>query len=198
MSETMRDFKIFLSAGIPTPDKDGYYGTTNDAAIAGAVMAFTRVCAEYNIPFYFGGQPAITPLVWSVAKDYNKYFENLLTIYQSRKWEHYTPKEVSYFRKIVWTQADEDKEISLLTMRTRMFSENKTPIAVFIGGADGVVREYELIKKISPETKIIAFQSAGGGSAEVYLKEGLDDFILKDNFAYYQIFKRLFYEFRDQ
>lgn len=194
----MKNFKIFLSAGIPTPDKEGYYGTTNDAAIAGAVMAFTRVCAEYNIPFYFGGQPAITPLVWSVAKDYNKYFENLLTIYQSKKWEHYTPKEVVYFKKIVWTQAVEDKEESLLMMRSKMFSENDTPIAIFIGGADGVVREYELIKKISPETKIVAFESAGGGSAEVFQKEGLTDVRLKDNFAYYQIFKRLLNEYRDR
>lgn len=194
----MKNFKVFLSAGIPTPDKVGYYGTTNDAAIAGAVMAFTRVCAEYNIPFYFGGQPAITPLVWSVAKDYNKYFENLLTIYQSKKWERFTPKEVIYFKKIVWAQAVEDKEESLLMMRSKMFSENNTPIAIFIGGADGVVREYELIKKISPETKIVAFESAGGGSAEVFQKEGLTDDRLKDNFAYYQIFKRLLNEYRDR
>lgn len=194
----MKNFKIFLSAGIPTPDKVGYYGTTNDAAIAGAVMAFTRVCAEYNIPFYFGGQPAITPLVWSVAKDYNKYFENLLTIYQSKKWEKFTPKEVVYFKKIVWAQAVEDKEESLLMMRSKMFSENNTPIAIFIGGADGVVREYELIKKISPDTKIVAFESAGGGSAEVFQKEGLTDVRLKDNFAYYQIFKRLLDEYRDR
>lgn len=70
----MDKYKLFLSASIPTQGRE-YYGSTNDAAITGAVMAFTRVCAEYSIPFYFGGHPAVTPLVWSVAKDYNKYFE---------------------------------------------------------------------------------------------------------------------------
>lgn len=194
----MNNFKIFLSAGIPSPNKEGYYGTTNDAAITSAVMAFTRVCAEYNIPFYFGGQPAITPLVWSVAKDYNKYFYNLLTIYQSRQWEKYTPKEVVYFRKIVWTVAGKDEDSSLFIMRTKMFTENKTPIAIFIGGADGVVREYEMLKHLSPDTKIIAFDSVGGGSSEVFRKEGLTDVLLKDNFAYYQIFKRLLHEYRNE
>lgn len=94
----MDKYKVFLSASIPTQGRE-YYGSTNDAAITGAVMAFTRVCAEYNIPFYFGGHPAVTPLVWSVAKDYNKYFENLLSIYQSRKWEGFQPQQVSYFKK---------------------------------------------------------------------------------------------------
>lgn len=194
----MKDVKIFLSAGIPTPDKVGFYGTTNDAAIAGAVMAFTRVCAEYNIPFYFGGQPTITPLVWSVAKDYNSYFERLLTIYQSRKWEDKTPKEVVYFRKIVWTQAGVDRDSSLLTMRTKMFEDNETPLAVFIGGADGVVAEYEMLKKISPQTRIIAFDSVGGGSSLVFNMEGITDRFLKDNFAYYQIFRRLLKDYRKE
>lgn len=187
----MKDVKIFLSAGIPTPKKIKYYGTTNDAAIASAVMAFTRVCAEYNIPFYFGGQPAITPLVWSVAKDFNKYFDSLLTIYQSRRWDKLTPKEVAYFRKIVWTTEGIDDDASLITMRTKMFTENKTTLAVFIGGADGVVSEYEMIKSLSPQTKIIAFESTGGGSADVFKMEGLSDNMLKNNMAFYQIFKRL-------
>lgn len=193
----MKDVKIFLSAGIPSPNKKEYYGTTNDAAIAGAVMAFTRVCAEYNIPFYFGGQPAITPLVWSVAKDYNKYFENLLTIYQSLRWANKTPKEVVYFQKIVWTQEDIDDDTSLITMRTKMFTENKTTLAVFIGGADGVVSEYEMIKELSPQTKIIAFESTGGGSADVFKMEGLSDNLLRNNMAFYQIFKRLFKEYTE-
>lgn len=54
----MDKYKLFLSASIPTQGRE-YYGSTNDAAITGAVMAFTRVCAEYSIPFYFGGHPAV-------------------------------------------------------------------------------------------------------------------------------------------
>lgn len=191
----MDKYKLFLSASIPTQGRE-YYGSTNDAAITGAVMAFTRVCAEYSIPFYFGGHPAVTPLVWSVAKDYNKYFENLLSIYQSRKWEGFQPQQVSYFKKIIWTNAGHGREDSLEIMRTRMFTENKTAVAVFIGGMQGVIDEYHLLKKISPNTKIIAFKSTGGASADVYEEEGIEIGELQNSFAYYQIFKKLLKDYQ--
>lgn len=190
----MANYKIFLSAGIPSEGRE-YYGTSKDAAIADAVMAFTRVCAENDIPFYFGGQPAITPLVWSVAKDYNAYFGELLTIYQSKQWEQITPKEVDFFKNIVWTEAGEDTASSLLKMRNQMFSENETPLAIFIGGMNGIKDEYKLIKEISPKTRIIAFKSVGGASADVYEQEGVVMPELEHGFAYYQIMKKVLKEY---
>lgn len=57
---------IFLSASVPTPDRE-FYGTEDVFAIREAIIAFTTVCVDYGIRFYFGGHPAITPLVWQVA-----------------------------------------------------------------------------------------------------------------------------------
>ena len=58
---------IFLSASIPTPGME-YYGTENAPAIREAVMACTKVCMELKLPFYFGGHPAISPLIYQTAK----------------------------------------------------------------------------------------------------------------------------------
>ena len=92
---------IFLSASIPTPGRE-FYGTEDIVAIREAVMAFTFVCVENKIPFYFGGHPAITPIIWDVAKEYSPSYRELIKIYQSKWFEAQTPAEVDYFPNIVW------------------------------------------------------------------------------------------------
>jgi len=188
--------KIFLSAGIPDEGREGF-GTTNRAAVAAAVMAFTRVCTEYNIPFYFGGQPAITPLVWSVAKDFSTEIKPLITIYQSRYFEGKTPREVEYFENIVWTECVEnDLLASLEKMRRQMFSENETVAAIFIGGSNGIRDEYKLLEEMSPQTRMLPFASTGGVSKMMYERKKIDETELTESFAYYQIFKDLLKKYR--
>lgn len=192
-----KNSKIFLSAGIPSEGREGF-DTINRSATAGAVMAFTRVCAEYNIPFYFGGQPAITPLVWSVAKDFSKEERPLITIYQSLFFEGKTPREVDYFKNIVWTKKIEgDLPASIKAMRNQMFSENETVAAIFLGGSNGIRDEYKLLKDISPQTRMLPFASTGGVSKKMYESEKIDEKELTESFAYYQIFKDLLKGYKD-
>ena len=134
---------IFLSASIPAPGRE-FYGTEDVIAIREAVMAFTKVCMEKRFSFYFGGHPAITPLVWEVAKDYlHEEFRSLIRIYQSSYFIGKTPKEVEYFNNVVWTSAKENISESVEYMREQMFIENNTTIAVFIGGMRGIADEYQ-------------------------------------------------------
>ncbi|MBO7551079.1 MAG: hypothetical protein J6T62_06110 [Fibrobacter sp.] len=192
-----KNTRIFLSAGIPDEGREGFK-TTNRAAVAAAVMAFTRVCAEYSIPFYFGGQPAITPLVWSVAKDFSEEKKPLITIYQSRFFEGSTPREVDYFENIVWTKSiGNNKNDSIRELRKQMFSENETIAAIFIGGSDGVRTEYKMLKDMSPKTRMLPFASTGGVSKEVFEREKIDEIELTESFAYYQIFNDLLKDYKD-
>ena len=74
---------IFLSAGIPNPTPiqgREFFGQGNVPAIREAVMAFTKVCMEYHIPICFGGHPAISPLVYEIAKNYGDDFSNHVLI----------------------------------------------------------------------------------------------------------------------
>lgn len=67
-------------------------------------MAFTKVCMDYKLPFYFGGHPAISPLVYQIAKEYGGDFATNVKIYQSLWFYGQTPSEVNYYKNIVWTE----------------------------------------------------------------------------------------------
>ena len=73
---------IFLSASVPIESRRAEFsGPIDVLAIREAIVAFTKVCAENNLSFYFGGHPAITPLVYSVARQYTES-KPLIKIYQ--------------------------------------------------------------------------------------------------------------------
>lgn len=181
---------IFLSASIPVPGRE-FYGTDDVVAIREAVMAFTKVCMEKRLSFYFGGHPAITPLVWEVAKDYlREDFRNLIRIYQSSFFIGKTPKEVEYFNNVVWTSAKETIPESVDFMREQMFKENFTTIAVFIGGMNGITDEYSKVQKYYPEALILPIATTGAASAKLYKDLGLNNQDLCDNYSYVSIFKK--------
>lgn len=181
---------IFLSASIPVLGRE-FHGTEDVIAIREAIMAFTKVCMEDMIPFYFGGHPAITPLVWEVAKDYAPDdFKELIRIYQSAYFIDKTPKEVSFFENIVWTDKKDDIHSSVTFMRNQMFRENKTTVAVFIGGMKGVLNECDMIKEYNPYVKILPMATTGAASRELYKRLNINNPDLEDNYSYVSVFRR--------
>lgn len=181
---------IFLSASIPMPGRE-FYGTEDVIAIREAVMAFTKVCIEKNLPFYFGGHPAITPLVWEVAKDYlHDGFKEFVHIYQSSWFKGKTPKEVEFFNNVVWTEAKENVPASVEYMRNQMFKENETTIAVFIGGMEGIKDEYDLITKFYPDVEILPVATTGAASEKLYKDLGYNNPDLSDNYSYVSVFRK--------
>lgn len=181
---------IFLSASIPVLGRE-FYGTEDVVAIREAVMAFTKVCMEKRFSFYFGGHPAITPLVWEVAKDYlHEECKNLIRIYQSTYFIGKTPKEVEYFNNVVWTSAKETISESVDYMRDQMFRENNTSIAVFIGGMNGITDEYGKIRTYYPEVQILPIATTGAASAKLYKDLGLNNQDLCENYSYVTIFRK--------
>ena len=181
---------IFLSASIPVLGRE-FHGTEDVIAIREAIMAFTKVCMEDKIPFYFGGHPAITPLVWEVAKDYAPDdFKELIRIYQSAYFIDKTPKEVSFFENIVWTDKKDDIPSSVTFMRNQMLSENKTTVAVFIGGMKGVLDECDMIKEYNPDVKILPMATTGAASRELYKRLNINYPDLEDNYSYVSVFRR--------
>ena len=187
---------IFLSASVPYKGRE-YYGTENVFAIREAIIAFTTVCVQYGIRFDFGGHPAITPLVWQVAMHTSEGKTPLIDIYQSSIFGNKIPKEVSNFEKVHFTEAvgNSIKE-SVIRMREIMFSENKTECAIFIGGMDGIIQEYEMLKERYPYARYYALSSTGGASSHLYDIIGKDMSILSDSYAYMSIFKTLLYPFK--
>lgn len=187
---------IFLSASVPCKGRE-YYGTENVFAIREAIIAFTTICVQYGIRFYFGGHPAITPLVWQVATQTSCGKTPLIDIYQSNFFGTQIPKEVANFDNVHFTPAVENSmKESVDRMRETMFSENETECAVFIGGMQGVIVEYEMLKSKYPKAEYYAFASTGGAAVDLYENIGKDIPILTDSYAYMSIFKTLLLPFK--
>lgn len=190
---------IFLSASVPDPKRHREYSMDGNVnAIRDAVVAFTTVCAEWGIPFYFGGHPAISPLVYSIAAKYVK--QPQIKIYQSEYFKGKTPEEVNYFKTIYWTPKVEDNIAnSIQVMREQMFNDNKdTPIAVFIGGMKGILNEAHMIKDIIPDVRLIPLASTGGASFDLYKEIGCTNEDYLNCYAYLSLFVKLLNEYKNK
>ena len=188
--------KIFLSASIPTLGRE-YFEGSNPLLIREAVVAFTRVCMEYDIEFYFGGHPAISPLVYQIAKNYIGEKEAPIRIYQSEWFKDMTPAEIKYYGNIVWTPKCEDVGSSVQLMRKLMFEENKdTCCAVFIGGMDGIIDEAKKISSLCPDIKMLPMASTGCASAVVYHEMGIKNEDMESNLVFLSAFRKLLAQFK--
>lgn len=189
--------KIFLSASIPTIGRE-YYEDSNPLIIREAVVAFARVCMEYNIEFYFGGHPAISPLVYQIAKNYLGDKVAPIRIYQSEWFKDSIPTEVKYYGNIVWTSKCEDIATSVQLMRKQMFEENRdTCCAVFIGGMEGIIDEANRIKSLCPDIRLLPIASTGCASAIVYEMLEIHDADMESNIVYLKVFRKLLEPYKE-
>ena len=190
--------KIFLSASVPDPNRhEEYSGDIKVSAIRDAIVAFTTICADWKIPFYFGGHPAISPLIYSVAKKYEDGTKQI-KIYQSSFFKGKTPKEVAYFDNISWTPMIQgDLKASVEKMRDVMFNENPdTVMAVFIGGMDGILQEYKKIIQVFPQVSIVPLSSTGGAAVDVYKSAKCQNSDFSDSYAYLSLFQELLKQYK--
>ena len=84
------------------------------------------------------------------------------------------PDENRRFANVIYTEAiDNDRTKSLLKMRESILAR-KYEGAVFIGGMEGILEEYELFHSLHPKAKSIAVGSPGGASKILAEKLGQD------------------------
>jgi hypothetical protein len=159
---------IFLSAGVPDPKRGPQYAATaNTVAITAAVSALVHVTLGRRL-MVWGGQPAITPMIWVVAEDVGVEYGQWVRLYQSRHFKDEFPEDNDRFQNVTYTDdIERDREKSLLLMRKKMFSEHKFKAAVFIGGMGGIVDEFELFRRLQPDAAVIPIVSTGGATLEV-------------------------------
>ena len=189
---------IFLSAGIPyvADGRDSKYFESADIfAIRDSVRALATLSVLNNWQIVWGGQPSITPLIKHVMETLKASKQHNVKLYQSKYFVKEFPKENIYFEQRILTEdIDNDKEKSLLEMRERMFKDNAFSVAIFIGGMDGIEKEFEIFKTIYPSIPAYPIASTGGGALEVFNKfEKCYEFpeVLKVEYAYMDLFKKL-------
>ncbi len=172
---------VFLSAGVPDPTKPHFVGPSDATDVIGAVRALVYVVLGRR-HLIWGGHPAITPVVWSVAESLHVNYGNWVTLYQSTYFEDQYPEDNLRFSNTRYVEAverapgmtePERQAASLTRMRRSMFAENEFQSAVFIGGMKGVFEEFDLFGQLCPEARRIPLLSTGG--AALMLRERLSD-----------------------
>jgi hypothetical protein len=182
---------IFLSAGVPDPKRGPQYAATADSvAIGAAVSALVHITLGRRL-LVWGGQPAITPMIWVVAQDIGIDYGRWVRLYQSKHFKDEFPEDNERFNNVTYTDDVEgNREKSLLAMRERMFSEHQFKAAVFIGGMGGIIEEFELFRRLQPDAAVIPIASTGGATIEVAKRAGGISPDLVNDFDYVSLLHR--------
>ena len=153
---------VFLSAGVPDPNRGPEYAATADTvAITAAVTALVHVTLGRRL-LVWGGQPSITPMVWAVAEGLGVDYGAWVKLYQSEFFRDDFPEDNERFRNVTYTpNVNENLAQSLRVMREKMFTDFDFKAAVFIGGMGGIVAEYELLQQLQPTAAITPVLSTG-------------------------------------
>lgn len=157
---------IFLSASVPNPDAEHFVGEADTVAITSAVSALAYLALGRK-RIVWGGHPAITPMLASVARSLETDYTEWTTLYQSLQWQGEMPKDNAEFPNIRFIDKGENIQESLRKMRYIMFSENKFDCAIFIGGMRGIQEEYELLKEVQWNVPCYPIASTGGAAREL-------------------------------
>jgi hypothetical protein len=182
---------IFLSAGIPDPKRGPEYARTADTvAITAAVSALVHVTLGRR-RLVWGGQPAITPMIWVVAEGLGLDYGSWVKLYQTRYFEDEFPEDNKRFQNVTYTDdVDHDREKSLLVMRERMFREHSFKAAVFIGGMGGIIDEFELFQRLQPDAVLLPVFSTGGAVLSLARRMSASAPDLTDDLDYVALFHR--------
>ena len=160
---------VFLSASVPDPGRNPkYFETGNSIAIRDAVIALTKVALP-RTKLVFGGHPAITPMVKWVADQFEAF--DRVRMFQSMFFRDKYLSDIEVFRYKEVKEVQGDREESLLHMREAMLASESFGAAFFIGGMEGVEREYELLKKKSPQVPRFPVYTTGGAARLLWERE---------------------------
>lgn len=158
--------RIFLSASVPVSGRGDFHENANPFLIQFAVRELLTVCLGRRL-IVWGGHPAITPMVWAVCEDLGVEYAKAVLLYQSKLFGDVFPEENKRFANVVYVDAvQDDRAKSLERMRAEMLT-GSFEAAVFIGGMDGVIDEYQMFRNLHPAAKVLVVCSPGGAAMQL-------------------------------
>ena len=161
---------VFLSASVPDPRRNEKYFKTGDtqSPSADAVISLLTVIIP-RTKLVFGGHPAITPMVKWVADQFSAF--DKVRMFQSKFFQSSYLKDLDLFRYKETEPVQNDREMSLLSMRTQMINSEDLSAAFFIGGMEGVEREYDLIAQLKPGVPRFPVYTTGAAAQFLWMRE---------------------------
>lgn len=163
---------IFLSASVPVIGRGDFYKSADPFLIQCAVRELLIAALGRRL-LVWGGHPAITPMVWAACVSLDVSYAKAVVLYQSRLFNSMFPEENGRFNNVVYVDAvGDDRAASLGLMREGMFKRFEFGSAVFIGGMEGVLEEYQLFSKFHPKARILAVPGPGGAARDLAFSRG--------------------------
>lgn len=158
---------IFLSASVPQPGRRGFENF-DPVLIGSAVHAFVEVVLGRRL-LVWGGQPAITPIIWDAARRLGVPYEHSVLLYQSAFFrDRYPEANIRFGNWVEVAAVGGNMHASLALLRRRMFNDRRYEAAVFIGGMEGVMDEFDDLRDGAPGARLIPLPSPGGVSRELF------------------------------
>lgn len=166
---------IFLSASVPVVGRGNFHETADPFLIHFAVREFVTAALGRRL-IVWGGQPAITPMIWAVCEDLGVDYSKAVVLYQSKFFADRFPEENKFFKNVEHVEAvTGDREASLLNMRIAMLSREDLTTAVFIGGMEGIVDEEKMFRQFHPNAQILSVPGPGGAARQLSERLGVKD-----------------------
>jgi hypothetical protein len=159
---------IFLSASIPTSDRPArYFDSADVIAIRDCIKALVAAVVP-RFALVWGGHPSITPMIGLLAESSPEDVVDHFVLYQSSTYKNIAPKDNEYFRHVIWVEGTANISESLRALRQRMLQEPTFAAGVFIGGMEGIEREFMEFHERHPNTPIYPVASTGGAAKILY------------------------------
>lgn len=169
--------RVFLSASIPDPSR--WNGPFDAFAITDAVVALARALFTAHGGLVTAAHPTIAPLILYVARELPEFRERdpSVLVYQSRLFEDVLPAETEELAagglaELRWTAAAPNEEPqpgrwdrSLELLRAQMLDETDPVAAIFVGGMDGILQEFEFFRRRYAERPTYALTRPGGAAS---------------------------------
>jgi hypothetical protein len=169
VEQPMQIAPVFLAASVPDPSRDPSYCATGESlAIRDAVIALVTVTLA-RTTLVFGGHPAITPMVKWVADQMGAF--DRVHMFQSMFFRDKYLKDSEAFRYREIPAVPGDREASLRDMRLAMIGSQEFGTAFFIGGMEGVEREYELLRDTKKGVRRYPVYTTGAAARIVWERE---------------------------
>ena len=187
---------VFLSASIPDPKRDRRFFETADVlAIGDAVHALCSVVLPEG-RLVFGGHPAIIPIVQRVAAMLDRH--TAVGLYLSAFFKDQFPPEWLRFENVVLTEPGRDRAHSIELMREQMLASARFDAGVFIGGMEGVIDEWKLLRGRQHGAAAWPIPTTGAAARIIFEDEALSgdrdrrfDPLLRSDRIYARLFRHL-------
>ena len=130
-------------------------------------------------------------MVWVVAEGLGVDYGAWVKLYQSDYYKDEFPEDNKRFQNVTFTEnVDGDVNLSLKRMRDRMFSDFRYTAGVFIGGMRGIIQEYDSLRELQPNAKVIPVISTGGAVHDVAQRMASVPKDLGEDLDYVSLFHR--------